>query len=1071
MAANLLMIMMTLAGFWAIHAMPTQLDPPANFPMVYVEIRWPDAGAEDVEALVTNPVEQQLRTLPDLREMTSQTEYGAARINLTFKYDADMGAALDLVKQRLGNTRNLPPGIEPPVVRRFIDLEPIATLQVTGNGSVTELIHLVRDFERDLMSRGIEGVEYSGLPREEIAVLVPGQRLRELGLTLDELAALTARISQDVPAGTVGAGQSTRTLRSLDQRRDARAFEQLELQSGDQLIRLGQVAEVVRRPQRGEPLITRNGAPAIEMTLLRATGTDARLAHRTLETWLDETRTSLPHGVTVDLALDVWSLLGAQLDMVLKNGLSGLALVILTLFIFLNGRVGWWVMVGIPVSFLLGLALFHLVFGHGISIIALIGFIMALGIVVDDAIVVGEDATTLHQQGLAPLDAAIAGAQRMWVPVITSSLTTLAAFIPLLLIGGPMGEIILTLPTVLLCIIVASLIECFLVLPGHLRGSLAHPPGGSAIAPPASAGPVARRWPALARIGRARFDRERFDAAFFRFRDTRFMPLARRALNAPGTTLSAAVAGILIAAALIGSGHVGIALVMGFDIERLEANVTFSPTADAGQKDAFLAHLESTLASVDAEVGDANLLGWLTRHNQARFNSDRMTGEQYAAISANYAYEEHRTLSPRTFVNRWQERIERPPFVEQLVVTVGGGQNGGEPDLTLVLRGDDLEALKQAAEALAAALASYPGVSNVIDDLPYGGEQIIFELTPAGRNLGLTAEAVGRQLRAAYSGARVQIFNEQNSELEVRVMLTDEERNDLGRLQQYPVRTPAGEFVALGSVATLQARRGIDLIRHRDGQLAVTVSANVDPGVTNALAVTRDLTSQALPPILHRYDVTFGLGGKSEQDQLIMTTLAFGALLTLVLIYLILTWVFASYLWPLAIMLAIPFGLTGAVVGHWVTGWEIGAMSFLAFFSLTGIVVNDSIVLISFFKRDVESGTPVREALERAISARFRAVILTSLTTIAGLLPLMFETSTLSFYVAPIAVTLCFGLAFATLLVLLVIPALLLLLESMRTRIGHVIASQPRAGMTPVAAPAPVVDPNILGDSRHVEPA
>jgi multidrug efflux pump subunit AcrB len=317
----------------------------------------------------------------------------------------------------------------------------------------------------------------------------------------------------------------------------------------------------------------------------------------------------------------------------------------------------------------------------------------------------------------------------------------------------------------------------------------------------------------------------------------------------------------------------------------------------------------------------------------------------------------------------------------------------------------------------------------------------------------------------------VQIFNEQNSELEVRVMLTDEERNDLGRLQQYPVRTPAGEFVALGTVATLQARRGIDLIRHRDGQLAVTVSADVDPEATNALAVTRDLTSQVLPPILQRYDVSFGLGGKSEQDQLIMATLAFGALLTLVLIYLILTWVFASYLWPLAIMLAIPFGLTGAVVGHWVTGWEIGAMSFLAFFSLTGIVVNDSIVLISFFKRDVESGTPVREALERAISARFRAVILTSLTTIAGLLPLMFETSTLAFYVAPIAVTLCFGLAFATLLVLLVIPALLLLLESLRTRFARAIGRQPPAAATPVLAPARDVDSCIPGDSQHVEPA
>jgi len=1066
-AANLLMIMMTLAGLWAIQSMPAQLDPPAKFPVVFVEIPWPNAGAEDIAGLVTVPLEQQLRSLPDLREMRSQTEYGFVRITLEFRDDADMGAVLDQVKQRVANTRNLPAGIEPPVVRRFKRMEPITSVLVSGPGAVGDLIPLVRRFERELLARGVEAVEWEGLPREEIALLVPGQRVRELELTLDDLADLAARHSQNVPAGTVGSGQSTRTLRALDQRRDTESFAQLEVTAGDQLIRLGQIAEVVRRPQRGEPLMTRQGEPVIEMILMRAQNSDARLAHRIVENWLTETVPELPEGVQIERVLDIWSLLGAQLDMVLKNGLSGLALVILTLFIFLNGRVGWWVMVGIPVSFLLALALFHLLFGQGISIVALIGFIMALGIVVDDAIVVSEDAVTHFEQGLAPLEAAIAGAERMWVPVLTSSLTTLAAFIPLLLIGGPMGQIILTLPTVLLCVIIASLIECFLVLPGHLRGSLGHLqalPGAT----------VASRKPSRF------FDRERFEAGFRRFRDERFMPLARHALAAPGATLTAAVSGIVLAVVLIASGHVGIALVLGFDIERLEANVTFSPGADDRQKADFLAHLEETLAAVDAEAGRANLLGWVIRHNVARFGTERLTGEQYAAVSANYAYEEHRTLAPRTFVNRWRKRIAAPPYVEQLVVSVAGGQNAGQPDLTLVLHGDDIEALKRGSEALADALARYPGVSNIVDDLPWGGEQLIFELTPAGRQLGLTAESVGRQLRAAYSGTRVQIFNEQASELEVRVMLPDAERNDLGRLNQYPIRTPAGEFLPLATVAELYPRRGIDLVRHRDGQLAVTVSATVDPNVANALAITRDVVTRTLPTILASHDLRFGLGGKSEQDQLIMATLALGAVLTLVLIYLILTWVFASWLWPLAIMLAIPFGLTGAVFGHWITGWDIGAMSFLAFFSLTGIVVNDSIVLISFFKRELESGVPMRAALEQAIQARFRAVLLTSLTTIAGLSPLMFETSSLAFYVAPIAVTLCFGLAFATLLVLLVIPSLLLLLESASARchgrVQQVIewlkaSADPtfdrattHSLMTPTSQPP-------TGAVRHVDPA
>jgi multidrug efflux pump subunit AcrB len=1017
-AANLLMILMTLAGIWAIRAMPTQLDPPANFPLVFIDVSWPGASAEDVETLLTDPIEQAVRNVNGLHEMTSRTENGSVSLRVQFDHGADMTVALDQVKQRVANIRNLPPDIEPPVIRRFMDMEPVAVVQVVGRGELGDLIPQVRAFERELLARGIEGVTYDGLPREEIALLVGGQRLTELGLTLDELAAEVGRVSRDVPAGLVGSGQGGRQLRSLDQQRDAYGFEQLVIQSGDQLIRLDHVAEVVRRPQRGEPLVTQGGQPAIQMVLMRATDADALVADRILDAWLEDVRPRLPEGMTVEVVQDIWSLLGAQLDMIMENGLSGLVLVVLTLLLFLNGRVGWWVMVGIPVSFLLGLALFHLVFGQGISIIALIGLVMALGIVVDDAIVVGEDATTLFEAGATPMEAAVGAAQRMWVPVMTSSLTTLAAFLPLLLIGGPMGQIILTLPTVLLCIIVASLVECFLVLPAHLRASLRHAEH--------RAEPV---W------------RQRFDAGLARFVDGRFMPLLRRALDYPGATLCAAIGAMLVALSLIASQHVGIAMVTGFDVEDVEANVAFSATASDADRARFLSEVEQALVAVHAEAGSANLTGWVTKHNLATLNGERMEGEQYASIEANYAYEEHRTLSPQAFVDQWRARIDKPAFVEQLVVEVDGGANGGQPDLTLVLRGEELEALKRGAEELATALSAYPGVSNVIDNLPYGKDQLIFEVTPAGRALGLNANDIGAQLRAAYTGSRVQIFNDDHAELEVRVMLPDAERDDLGRLRQFPLRTPAGDFVPLGNVATLYSRRGIDVIRHTDGQLAVSVSADVDPQVGNAMAITGRMERDVLPGILERHDLHFGLGGKSEFDQMIMNTMALGGLLTLVLIYLILTWVFASYLWPLAIMTAIPFGLTGAVVGHWVTGWDIGAMSFLAFFSLTGVVVNDSIVLISFFKRDVEAGTPIRQALENAVRARFRAVILTSLTTIAGLSPLIFETSSLAFYMAPIAVTLSFGLAFATLLVLLVIPALLLLLEGARDRVRAPLAA------------------------------
>ncbi len=1016
LAANLAMIIMTLAGLWAVRVMPTQLDPPANFPLVFVEVAWRGASAEDIEALITDPVEQQLRTLPNLHELTSRTEEGFVRVAAQFTFDADISDALDQVKQRVANIRNLPSDIEPPVVRRLVDLEPISAAVVTTTGSLESLIPILREFERDLYARGVEQIYYDGFPAMEIAVQVSGRQLHQLGMTLDELAAEISRLSANVPAGTVGVGQGAHALRSLDQARDALSFETLAIATEQRLVPLGEIADVTRRPERGQPFLSREGRPAVEMMLMRRTDTDAWVAHQTVEDWLQEARSELPSGITVDTTISVWQLLGAQLSMILLNGLTGLVLVILVLYVFLSGRVAWWVTVGIPVSFLLGLALFHLVFGFGISIIALIGFIMALGIVVDDAIVVGEDVVTLHEGGQSSLDAAVHGAERMWVPVVTSSLTTLAAFLPLLIIGGIMGDIILALPTVLLCVIIASLVECFAVLPGHLRGSLSAP-----------AKPMPE-W------------RQRFNAGFRKFRDTTFTRWVTAALNNPGATVLTAVAGFFVALSLIVSQHVPFNMVTGFDFESLEVNVQFASHATEEDRLEFIDHLEDGLNDANEALSPAdasrNVLSYTTRLNLAEFNQDDMTGEQYASINAQYAFEEQRTVSPETFVKNWRQRIQQPSFIEQFTIGVEGGQNNGQADLTLVLRGQQLDNVKNGALALKQSLAAYPGVTNIVDDLPFGKEQIVFRLTPRGRALGLTTAQVGAQLRAAYSGALVQIFNEHESEVEVRVTLPHAEQDDISQLQQFPIKTSDGTLVPLRSVAVLYNRRGIDLIRHRDGQMAARISADVDSEVSNALNLIEKVRADDLPEILETYDLSFGLGGKSAQDQVIMNTMALGGALTMVLIYLILAWTFSSYLWPLAIMMAIPFGFTGAVFGHWVTGWDVGAMSLLAFFSLTGIVVNDSIVLISFFKRDIESGTPIRQALERAITARFRAVLLTSLTTIAGLTPLMFETSSLAFYLAPIAVTLCFGLAFATTLVLFVIPALILLLENGKARLN-----------------------------------
>ncbi|MBQ74122.1 MAG: hypothetical protein CMQ20_03740 [Gammaproteobacteria bacterium] len=685
--------------------------------------------------------------------------------------------------------------------------------------------------------------------------------------------------------------------------------------------------------------------------------------------------------------------------MIFKNGSSGLLLVIVTLFVFLNGRVGCWVMLGIPVSFLFATLIYYAVFDGGINILALITFVMALGIVVDDAIVVGEDATTLFEQGLSPNEAAAGGAKRMFLPVMTSSMTTMAAFVPLIITGGDVGQFIVTLPTVLLCVIAASLIECFLILPGHLRRSFEK---------------MDRQKPGAFRAW--------FDAKFISFRETYYRPLLDKALDYPGVTLCSALACVVLASSLVVSGHTGVNLITGVDLQTLEANVEFGAGASESDRDAFLKHIEKTLHETDAQFGGVNISGYVTKYSQANLNQEEKTGSQYGSMEVEFAWEDKRQVPPQKFVNSWREKIVRLPYVEQLQLEVTGGANNGRPDISLVLRGRDIPTLKQAAEELSDVLAGYNGVSNIFDDLPYGKDQIVFSITAAGKSLGLTTESLGRQLRAAYNGSRVQIFNQHDIELEVLVMLPDEERDQLSSLKQFPVQTPGGRLVALGMVAELSNRRGIDAINHNNGYLSVVVNASVDSEVNNTQQVLAHLKDNGLKEIKDRYGLTSDLAGVSQRNQQIVEAMSIGAVLTLIFIYLILAWSFASYLWPVAVMTAIPLGLTGAIVSHWIMGVDIGAMSLLAFFSLTGIVVNDSIVLISFFRRGLEAGASIRDAIRDASISRFRAVLLTSLTTIAGLSPLMFE--------VPIAITICFGLAFSTFLVLLVVPALVVLFEN-----------------------------------------
>ncbi len=1014
-AANLTMILMILAGIWALTKLNTQFFPTFALDIVSVRVVWSGASAEDVETAVVVPMEQELRTADDLHKLTSTSADGIASLSLEYEEGADMDRALEQVKERVALLRNLPADAEEPEIKRVVRYEPVGKLLVTGPADPGELRHLVRRMERELLGRGIAKITITGLPEEEIAILVPSARLQELGLTLDEIAERVAELSRDFPAGIVGRDESGRQLRSLDQRRSEPGYARLPLVADDagRLVTLGDVAGIERRPQDREVEVSYLQRAAVELQLYRAESGDSLDSARVLDAWLQEARARLPPGVEVHVFDESWQLIKERISLLVKNGLGGLLLVMAILFLFLNGRVAWWVTVGIPVSFMATLAILYLS-GGSINMISLFALIMALGIIVDDAIVVGEDALTHYQRGEPALTAAEGGARRMLAPVMASSLTTVAAFLPLMLVGGVIGNIMFAIPLVIVCVIVASLIESFFVLPGHLR----HAFHG-----------LHHRLPSPFR--------QRWDAGFERFRDGKFRRLATLAVEYRATTLAAAVALLLLVVGLVAGGRVGFHFFPSPEGTVVYANVAFAAGTPQQQVEEFLAHVEETLNDTDASFGGELVRTYVVYRGQGTATGGGFArgGDRLGSVLVELTSPDSRAVTNQAFVSAWRERVRHPAGLENFTISARQAGPPGQ-DVDVRITGDRPQRVKAAAVELAEALKGVSGISAVEDDMAYGQTQLVYRLTPTGLALGLTTAAVGRQLQAAFDGRIAQIFHDGVEEVEVRVILPDAERNSLAALQRLYIAVPGGEQVPLLSVVALQPRQGFEVLRHDQGKLSVHVTGDLDTQRNSTVAVLAGLEESVLPDLRARYGVETSFGGRAEEQAETLGDMRRGLIFGLALIYVILTWVFASYGWPLVVMAAIPFGLVGAVVGHWLLGIDLTVLSLFGLFGLSGIAINDSIILVTFYKHLREQGLAVQEAIIEASCQRLRAVLLTSLTTIGGLTPLLFETSMQAQFLIPMAVTISFGLAFSTLLVLLVIPSLLSYHESLAQRWG-----------------------------------
>ncbi|OIP93739.1 MAG: acriflavin resistance protein [Thiomicrospira sp. CG2_30_44_34] len=1004
-AANLLMLIMILAGVIALLKLNVQFFP--NFELDYATVRvvWPAASAEDVEASITEPVERVLRNLDNLDEMTSTSSLGVSVVSLKFNEGTNMIEALDQISQRVGELRNLPQDAEKPMVERIVRYEPIARVLLIGEqATLDELRPLARRFERELLDAGIDKVDLKGLPLEEMAVEVSQNQLESLGLSFDEIGNKLANMSRDLPMGTVGDAENSQDMRSIQQGRNEQDFANLTIKVTEtEKVSLADMAHIERRAKKDAPKLYVDGHPTIEMQLMRSEAGDTLKSSEIMQNWLAKTQPELPGGVRFQVYNETWSLVNQRIMLLINNGISGLILVVLILYLFMHGRVAFWVAVGIPVSFMATLMIMYLA-GGSINMISLFGLIMALGIIVDDAIVVGEDTLAHHEMGEPALQAAEGGAHRMLAPVTASSITTIGAFLPLMMIGNEMGNILFAIPLVIISVIFASLIESFVILPGHLR--------------------IALKTVKPVEPGSLRY---RLDKVIDHWRHVQFRGAVRWVLAHRAIAISSTVAAMIVAIGLLAGGRLAFVFFPSPESTRLLAEARFVAGTPSEVSSRYVNHLYQAMRETEQALEPGIVEVAVVHYNEGT----REQGASFSSINIELAEPDERETRNEAFIRMWHEKAGQVPGLDVLTIEAPRMGPPGS-DIDVRIWGAEPRALKEAALALQEVLMQVPGVSGVRDDLPFGRDQLIYELTPEGEVLGFTYTALARQLSDAYSGRLVQIFTDKEDEVEVRLQLPRSEQATLASLSRMQVVSPSGVRVPLSSVAKWESQRGFDIMRHVDGRLAVTVIGEVDKSVNNANRILDQLKATTLKSLVEQYGIQYSLEGQNARQVDTLADMKIGLFIGLSIIYIVLAWVFASYSWPLVVMMAIPFGLVGALMGHWVLNIDMTILSLFGFFGLAGIVVNDSIILVSFYKRLREEGMAVNQALEEASVQRVRAVLLTSLTTIAGLLPLLFETSLQAQFLIPMAVSIAFGLAFSTVLILLVIPAVLSVYEIWR---------------------------------------
>ena len=1023
-APNLLMAFLILGGFLMSLTIRKEFIPPYEADMVRVSVAYPGATPSEMEQGVVLPIENELASLDGFKEVTSNVSRGSARVNVELENGTDKQQAYQDIQQAVNRISTFPAQIERPIVSlvsRSIEVMELALFGPLERFELKRLAERIKD--QLLQSPQISKVELKGLPDEEIQVEIRQVDLQRYGLTLNQVAQVISANALEQSAGSVKTDGGDILVTLDDKVYWADDFKQIPLISDSRgvQLRLGDIAHVQEGFSDSNELVTYNGKTSIRFDIYRAENQTPLTVVDAAYERLDDIRSQLPPGIELIVTDDDGETYRQRVGLLLKNAAIGLILVMVLLSLFLEYRLAFWVTMGIPTAFLGALLLLPL-WDVSINMVSMFAFIVALGIVVDDAIIAGENIYEHMQQGMPFHDAAIIGAREVAMPLAFAILTNVAAFLPLLSLPGFMGKLFMAIPIVVISCFMISWLEALFILPTHL----AH---------------LKKKSPS--RIGQ-KLDamQQRVDHRLHQFINGKYLPVLDKALLNPGITLAIALTIAFIVLAYPISGRMGFSMFPRLEGEFAVATVQLPSNAPFAQAQSVRTRLEDSLYQVadPLEAEGTPLV----------ISVEGSISGSTIEVEARLVDVEERPISANETVKRWRERIGEIPGIRSLTFDAerGGGPSGGF-GLTVELRGSNSDELMQASAGLASQMSQLSGVKDVANSFESGSPQWDIELNDLGRSLNLDASDVASQVRAALYGSRALRQQRERNEVTVLVRLPLEERSFGADIERLQVKTPAGGYVLLGDIATLNKERAPASIVRRDGQQIVSVTSEVEPR-EQIPAVMAVLSEEVFPQLQARFpSVEFSFRGRQANTQESMSSLQLYGFFSMLLIYVLLAIPFRSYAQPLLIMLVIPFGAVGAVIGHILldlAGRNMGMsiMSIMGIVALAGVVVNDSLILVTYANQQVkEKGLSALEAVRAAGVRRFRPILLTTLTTFGGLAPMVFEGSRQAQFITPMAVSLGFGILFTTFVCLLVLPAIYVLLDNIQQGLARLAGKQP----------------------------